>query len=207
MAYRSTARTEARKADQRRRILESARDLVATGGFANAQIAAVAKKADVATGTVYRYFPSKSDLFREVFREACGREVKILTELLEREGPLIERLRHGLEVFSRRAIRGRRLAYALIAEPIDLVVDEERIRFRRQYAGFFAKLLEEGIRTGELPEQDVQVSGAGVVGAMTESLVGPVMAEAHGKGEDEDRLVRSIVDFCMRAISSRGEEA
>jgi len=206
MAYRPTPRTEARKADQRRRILEAARDLVAAGGFVNAQIAAVAKKAEVATGTVYRYFPSKSDLFREVFREACEREVKILTELLEADGPLIERIRHGLEVFAKRAIRGRRLAYALIAEPIDLAVDAERIVFRRQYADFFATLLEMGIKTGELPPQDAQVSGAGVVGALTESLVGPVMAEVHGQGEDEERLVRSIVDFCMRAICSKGEE-
>src|SRR4051812_41357940 len=75
VAYRATERTEARKAAVRARIVTAARELIARGGYAEAQVAAVAERAGVATGTVYRHFPSKSDLFAEVFREASQREV------------------------------------------------------------------------------------------------------------------------------------
>src|SRR5918996_152732 len=75
MAYRPTERTEARKAEVRERILAAARELIARGGYAEARIAVVADSAGVATGTVYRHFPSKAELFAEVFRRASQREV------------------------------------------------------------------------------------------------------------------------------------
>ena len=49
MPYQATARTRAKKADNRRRILAAARALVAEGGYAAAQVAAVASAAGVAT--------------------------------------------------------------------------------------------------------------------------------------------------------------
>src|SRR5215207_1923549 len=55
MAYRPTERTEARKAAVRARIVTAARHLIARGGYAEAQISAVAAEAGVATGTVYRH--------------------------------------------------------------------------------------------------------------------------------------------------------
>ena len=70
LAYRSTERTEARRAETRERIVSAALELIAEGGYVAAPVAAVADHAGVAVGTVYRYFPSKSDLFAEVFRGA-----------------------------------------------------------------------------------------------------------------------------------------
>ena len=59
MAYRQTASVEARLQDNRSRILAAARTLVSEGGWKEAQVASVAAAAGMATGTVYRYFPSK----------------------------------------------------------------------------------------------------------------------------------------------------
>src|SRR3954452_24138183 len=56
MAYRPTERTEQRKAEARERIVAAALDQLAEGGYASATIQAVAKRAGVATGTVYRHF-------------------------------------------------------------------------------------------------------------------------------------------------------
>src|SRR5947199_351175 len=63
MPYRPTAKTEARRAATRERIVGAAIDQLAEGGYASAGVQAVAARAAVATGTVYRHFPSKSDLF------------------------------------------------------------------------------------------------------------------------------------------------
>src|SRR3954447_15909058 len=76
MPYRPTERTEARRAAARERIVTAARELIARGGYREAQVAAVAARAGVATGTVYRHFPSKAELFAEVFRRVSGREVE-----------------------------------------------------------------------------------------------------------------------------------
>ena len=65
--------------DRRKRILDATIALATRGGFDAVQMRAVAEQADVALGTLYRYFPSKihllvSALGREFERaEAAGR--------------------------------------------------------------------------------------------------------------------------------------
>src|SRR3712207_5825320 len=56
--------------DRRRRILDATIALAAQGGFDAVQMRAVAERADVALGTLYRYFPSKIHLLVS----ALGRE-------------------------------------------------------------------------------------------------------------------------------------
>ena len=70
----STAQRERRK-----RILDATIELAAEGGFDAVQMRSVAERADVALGTLYRYFPSKihllvSALGREFERGNAGLE-------------------------------------------------------------------------------------------------------------------------------------
>lgn len=52
----------ARQAERRRRILRAATALAARGGYEAVQMREVAESAQVALGTLYRYFPSKVHL-------------------------------------------------------------------------------------------------------------------------------------------------
>src|SRR4051794_41602533 len=105
MPYRPTAKTEARRAETRERIVRAALDQLAEGGYASASVQAVAARAGVATGTVYRHFPSKSDLFAEVFRRASARELAVMTETAAHEElPARERIAAGAETFARPAL-------------------------------------------------------------------------------------------------------
>lgn len=206
MAYRSTERTEARRAQTRSRIVAAARELIADGGYARAQVASVAARAGVAVGTVYRHFPSKSDLFAEVFREASQREVDAMRAAVDADpaAPATERIAAGVEEFARRALRGRRLAWALIAEPVDPAVEAERLEFRRSYRDLIAAVLADGAASGELPAQDPETSAAALVGAIGESLVGPLSPSANGG--DPEAAIASLVSFCTRAVGSAGAE-
>ena len=56
--------------DRRKRILDATIALASEGGFDAVQMRAVADRADVALGTLYRYFPSKIHLLVS----ALGRE-------------------------------------------------------------------------------------------------------------------------------------
>lgn len=197
MAYRETPRTEARRAETRGRIVAAARELIARGGYGEATVAAVAARAGVAVGSVYRHFPSKSELFAEVFREASQREVDAMGAALAGPGPAAERVAAGVAVFAERALRGRRLAWALLAEPIDPGVEAARLAFRRAYRDQLAAVLREGIAAGELPPQDPEATAAALVGAIGEALVGPLSPTAAG---DAGPAISSLTDFCTRAI-------
>ena len=202
MAYRSTERTEARLAETRARIVKAARDLIAEGGYVAAQVATVADRAGVAVGTVYRHFPSKSELFAEVFREASQHEVDAMRAAMDGiEGPAPTRVAAGIETFARRALRARRLAWALLAEPVDPAVEVERLEFRRSYRDLMAEVIRAGIEAGDLPAQDADAAAAALIGAVGEAMLGPLSPTAGG--DDPEALIASLVDFCTRAI---GEE-
>ena len=59
-----------------------------------------------------------------------------------------------IETFAGRALSRPRLAWALVYEPLDAPVDEERIRYRRAYAQRMAAFVRERVESGELPDQD-----------------------------------------------------
>jgi AcrR family transcriptional regulator len=209
LPYRSTERTEARLAETRARIVRAARELIAEGGYVAAQIAPVADRAGVAVGTVYRHFPAKSDLFAEVFREASQHEVDAMRDAIHTSsGSAAERIGAGVEVFAQRALRGRRLAWALLAEPVDPVVEVERLHFRHSYRDLMAEVISDGIGAGEIPDQDVGVTAAALIGAIGEAMVGPLSPTNSANGSrphatDPQELIASLKDFCTRAI---GEE-
>ena len=194
MAYRPTARTEARRAEVRARIVRAALDLVRRGGYREASVAAVASGAGVATGTVYRHFPSKSELFAEVFRVASQHEVDAVARAMAQPDAVPDRVAAGVETFARRALRGRRLAWALLAEPVDPAVESERLVFRQAYARVFSSSLREGVSNGSLPAQDADLTAVALVGA-----IGEVLTQPHAS--DEEALVASLVRFCLRSIT------
>ena len=202
LAYRTTERTKARRAETRERIVNAALELIAEGGYVNAPVAAVAERAGVAVGTVYRYFPSKSDLFAEVFRVASQHEVDAMRAGAADGGPASERIAAGTETFARRALAGRRLAWALLAEPVDPAVEAERLHFRHSYRDVIAEIVAEGVESGELPEQDVDTTAAALVGAIGETMLGPLSPTTNGG--DPEALIASLIIFCTRAI---GEES
>lgn len=204
MAYRPTPRTEARKAAARERILDAAIAQLEEGGYASATVQAVATRAGVATGSVYRHFPSKSDLLAEVFRRATQREVDVLAQLAAHDGPVLERLAAGVETFARRALAAPTRAYALIAEPVDPAVDAERLVYRRGYRDVFEGLLDEGVAGGELAPHDTGLAAAALVGAIAEVLVGPLSQERRA---DQEALVAGLVQLTLNALPRPTREA
>jgi TetR/AcrR family transcriptional regulator, cholesterol catabolism regulator len=66
--------------DRRKRILDATLALAAKGGYDAVQMRAVADRADVALGTLYRYFPSKIHLLVS----ALAREFERTQERLDR---------------------------------------------------------------------------------------------------------------------------
>jgi AcrR family transcriptional regulator len=203
MPYRATEETEARRAATRRRVVDAARQLIARGGYQEARVAAVAARAGVATGTVYRHFPSKADLFAEVFRSVSQREVDAARAAADaaRDGPASARLRAAIEAFCHRALRARRQAWALLAEPVDPAVEAERLVFRHAHAAHFAEILRDGIAAGEMRARDPDLAAAALVGALGEALVGPLSPVGPHDGAAADTVVADLAAFCLAAVT------
>jgi AcrR family transcriptional regulator len=206
-AASSSPRVAARLADTRRRILSAARVVVAEQGFAAAQVAVVASVADVATGSVYRHFPSKSSLFSEMLRSVCQRELDIVRAIADEPGrSALERIGDAVAAFVDRALRGEGLAYAVIVEPTDPEVDQVRLDARAALGRTFAELIEQGVASGELAEQGARIRGAAIVGAFLEGVVAPLASRAE-RAPDRDAIAGELAQFCQAAVSVRAATA
>jgi AcrR family transcriptional regulator len=202
MAYRHTERVQEQLQDKRDRILQAVRSVVGEVGFRGAQVATVAEAAGVATGTVYRHFPSKGELFAEALSLNAGHELAVLAAVARSEGSAMDRLADAIRVFALRAVRARRLSWAMIAEPAEPEVDAARLASRRAFADVFEGLITDGIAAGDFPPQNARLAAAGLIGALTEGLIGPLAQDATHQ-PDAAALARDVTAFCLQAVSAR----
>ena len=209
MAYRTTALRVDRDQALREHILGCALARVVDGGFAALTMQALAEAAGIATGSLYRHFRNKGELAAEVFALASQREVDALAVTVRGPGSPAQRLAAGLERFAARAWDSRRLAFALIAEPVDAEVDEQRLLYREAYAELFVELLQEGVAAGQFRVQQVNLVAACLVGAIAEALVGPLSPPARAAREagypapSLAEVSQALVTFCLRAVGAR----
>ncbi len=188
-------------AGTRERLLAAAREITESDGYGAATVIAIAQSAGVATGTLYRHFPSKAELFAELFRVVCEHEVEAGHAAAAAGGSPVERLETVIATFADRALRNPRLAWALIAEPVDPLVDAERLAYRARYSELTATALQAGIDAGELPPQNVELTAAALVGGCGEALVGPLSPLA-GSRPSRGEIVTALRTFIRRAVGA-----
>jgi AcrR family transcriptional regulator len=191
----------------RERLLSAAQELIEEGGYGAASVIAIASRAGVAAGTLYRHFGSKEELFVEVFRAVCDREVRAMQSAAASvggedspNGSQVEKLETVFATFAERALRRRRLAWALLAEPVDPLVDAERLAYRERYAALVAAVLRQAIAAAEIPEQDVELTAAALVGGCGEALVGPLTPV--GPAPRVAEVLEALRAFVRRAVGA-----
>jgi AcrR family transcriptional regulator len=197
MPYRRTENVVRRLAARHAAIIAAARQAASEGGMAAVQIAPVAARAGIAAGTVYRYFPGKTDLVSALLAEISTREIAALRRAADvAPGPL-SALSASIMTFAARALRNRRLTFAAIAEPVDAELDPARLAFRKALAAELTLRIAAAVAGGHLPEQDTSLSGTALLGLLIEALVGPLAPDVRGR---ERMTVQSLTLVALRAL-------
>ena len=107
-------RREAQGSDKRELILAAALDEFSQNGFASARLDDVAKRANVAKGTIYLYFKDKESLFQELLRTQISPVMSMLEAVLASGGkdakpvPLRELAHRVADLFVEQVIGTRR---------------------------------------------------------------------------------------------------
>jgi len=177
MVYRRTHQVVKRLAARRSAILAAARDAAAEGGMAAVQIAPIAVRANVAAGTVYRYFPSKADLISELIAEVSRDELAAIRRAADAAPGPSSALAAAVTTVAVHVLSQRKLAWGILAEPVDVDVSASRLASRRAVAGEIAGRIDAAVRAGHLPAQDTVLAATALLGALHEALVGPLAAE------------------------------
>lgn len=224
MPYQATRATQATRVRRQRALLHAATAVVTAHGFRLATVKSVAAAAGMSVGSVYLFFPTKAELLAAVFRQAAEVELAAVRTAVHDARTASAQTGAGSDAaapgqtaaaeltalvrsFAHRAITGRRLAWALLLEPVDRAIDLERLEYRRLYANLVADILGRGIRSGELAPQNPELSGGAIVGAISEALIGQ-LSPWHSdipqstESDSTDEVIAAINALCLRAVGA-----
>ena len=205
MSYKRSSLMQERMMQNRQSILQSARDLIAIGGFKEAQVQAIAEKSGVSSGLVYRYFENKNQILIEVLSNAITHEIDILNTIAKSELGSVEKLHKAVKTFVKRALNSPQLSYSLMFEPIDAVLEHERFRSKQLIKESIKEILAEGKTNGDFVFEDLNTAALCVVGAMTFVVIEPlnpsrnVIFDENYKGY----FVKQIADFCVNSVQMK----
>jgi AcrR family transcriptional regulator len=198
MAYRRTERVLQHLAARHDAIVAAARMIAAEHGLAAVQIAPVAQRAGIAAGTVYRYFPAKTDLVAALIEAVSAREIAAFRNAADGAPGPLSALAAGLVGFAARALAHRRLAWAVSAEPVEAAVDGFRLAARRALAAEIEMRIRAAIAGGHLPEQDAGAGAIALVGLVMEGLIGPLAPPGDAGRARES--VQTVTLLALRAL-------
>lgn len=200
MAYRRTENVVRRLAARHDAIVAAAREAASAGGMAAIQIAPIAARAGIAAGTVYRYFPGKSDLVGALIARMAEGEIAAVRRAADAAPGPLSALASAVATFAARSLRNRRLAWAVIAEPVDAEIDRMRLTYRKALVAEIEGRIQAAIDGGHLPEQDAGLAAPALVGALLEGLIGPLAPDGIDSAPRARDAVQSLTLFALRGL-------
>lgn len=177
----------------RERILRAGREVLAERGF-GAQITHIVNRANVGTGTIYRYFGSKEGLVRAVVDELVLKTQSDLSEIAATVDDAREGIRQAMRVGFTRVKEYGQLTIALVAgtQPPQYRNADAREELER----FFASLIHRGIAQGHFrPDLDIDYA----VGAWF-SLVAPQALSRLMDERSVEDISAATTEFFLAAL-------
>ena len=94
----------------------------------------------------------------------------------------------------------RKLAWGILAEPVDVDVTASRLACRREIAGEIASRIDAAVRASHLPAQDTGLAATALLGALHESLVGPLAPDNLDDPAKLRDAVQTVTLLALRAV-------
>lgn len=140
---------------RRAEILEAARHVCASRGFADVSVDEIAHAAGVAKGTLYLYFRSKDDIYWAMLEQVSITMHGEVAAGLNADGPLDQRIRNFVDGKMRRFEAHRDIFRVYLTEFSHLTArparyHEQYERRYREQVGRLEAVLRDGIAKGEL---------------------------------------------------------
>ncbi len=196
--------------DRERRITDFVRageELFFEKGYHNTSIEDIARRADYAVGTVYRYFTSKENLFEEMLfgkmTNYCEHMQRVFKAVAAPEEKLFQGVRAKLDFFEK-----ERRFFQLFVEEIApmaagahaVIVSQRCLELKESCLQNWVKLLRQGVRSGKFRRMDCEKMVLALEGAMHEVMREHVL---HHPRRSLAELEPFLCDFIRSAVFNK----
>ncbi len=185
--------------DKRVEIMQAALELIAEQGFHRTPMAEIAEKANVAAGSIYRYFESKDVLITELYRELEDKIMAVLQKGYPSERPLRERflylIRELLRYFMSHPSHFRYLEQ-YYNSPYGISLHTDRLLGKTDKRSILMDIFDQGIDQQVIKEFPKAVLFALAIGPliflMRDYILGCVSLD--------EALIKQMAEACWNAI-------
>ena len=185
---------------KRERILEAAQSVFARKGYYLSKIEEIAELAGVGKGTVYEYFASKEELYKEMFKLILNRYTEYVMVEETPEMTAKEWIRHLLEMHLRYMLENRQHMPTdfgdlggMDMEILGWMYDMRKVNIDRLKAIF-----EAGIARGELKDIDPELAANLLIGLMRGITVPLLIEDIYG---DPAQVAAEITDVLFHGMT------
>jgi len=187
------------KQDKRLQILAAAAKVFTAKGFHPTKVEEIASEAGVGKGTVYEYFSSKTEVFKEMLFHLLEFYKRYFEERLDRSKSVREQL---FTIMSTHAnfLKNNKDLFSLILEPHQPIDEETQawlVAERREILDGLAKIIQSGIERGELRPVNTFVAAQILLGIMI-SFSGEVFLAK--KDWDHQEIINHILDILFQGL-------
>jgi len=166
----------------RQRLVRAALELFTTRGYEATTTAAIARKAGVAEGTIYRHFQSKQHMLNELYRGAARWAARLVREAEAAGGDPREKLRHLANTLVQGALRERAVVQLFLLERQGSLLDAQSKDAAQEFRVGVQALVAQGKAAGVVRPGAVDVWAAvwlAVVSLVLERVTSKEWNESH----------------------------
>jgi AcrR family transcriptional regulator len=193
-------------------ILRAAAVCFMERGYNSTSIDDVARRLGATKGRIYHHFPSKADLFAEVFRFGMDRIFDLVEPYRNMPGRAVERWKklafvHTLEMTKARALarvvwEGVEMHLRGSTTPRQRDVLRDLVKYRNSYSEIFRNTIAQARDEGDFHFEDIGIANQ----VMFMSLNSPIFWYSPRQGEAADHvenLARQVVAFAYRGLGGK----
>lgn len=206
MAYRTSDKVRQKKDAKRTALMQTAVQIFAEKGYHAATVRDIVKKAGVAIGTFYFYFPDKETLFIYLYEETADFLIQTIEQGLVSRNSLHQQMMAGLQAYVNIALYEPAVAHLLLVGGIGTVpaLAKKRAVFRERMVQIWLNLLTQALDAALIPDQNLRRSSEAIAGAVDEVILH--LIEQPTREQESGGAVRDLTLFILRAIGFRAQK-
>jgi AcrR family transcriptional regulator len=173
-------------------------------GFANTRTADIAREAGVSEGLIFKYFPTKGHLFASIIkgvfqRLKAGADLIIAKENMTATAKLDALIDYHFNFFSKQY----NIVFLIIGHSDRKSVNLEPVieHAVKPYTQLIAKVLNEGMESGEFRSFNVETIAMAIIGSMQLNLIAKLMLGDTGDLEATKNEVKEYILSGIKAVN------
>jgi AcrR family transcriptional regulator len=199
VAYRQTNKVKEKMDLKKREILKAAREVFAENSYQGTSIKSVARKAKVATGTLYLYFTNKESLINMIVDEMFSELLKCIKEERAKYTDGFDKLQASMEACVKLFIKEKNMAKILLIQvpSVNNAFNSRLIEIENELVKLTKEDLDELKTLGRLSGDDTLVSAMAFVGSSRQVIINWLREE---KPENLEEACATLMRYNLRGL-------